>query len=237
MVKYEEAIRKPFTDLMKLVIGIILSAIPIVNWIAKGFAIECSGLGKNKSSTKMPEWKNFVDLFVKGLMSDIIFFIYALPGVVVMMIGVGLTISSLMGVYMGSVISPELLTSVMNRQAQPGVIGNLISQNWAMAVPVLIGMSPIFLVGGILILLAMYMAPIAVLNYIKNKKFGEAFNFGIVSKKVFNIKYFVVWAVAIILTAIFTLIFSWIPWIGKGIAIFIAAVIYYTLYGQIFREI
>lgn len=237
MVKYEEAIKKPFTNIVKLVIGVVLSFIPIVNWIAKGFAIENSGLGKNKSSAKMPEWKDWGDLFIKGLLSDIIFFIYALPAVLVLLIGVGLTIGSLIGVYMGSVVSSELLASVKMGETSPNVIGQLVSQNWAMAVPALITMAPIFLVGAILMLLAVYVSPIAVLNYIKNRKFSEAFNFKVVSKKVFTGKYFVVWLVAMIITAVLAAILSFIPIIGKGIAIFVAAVIYYSLYGQVYREI
>lgn len=237
MVKYEEAIKKPFTDIMKLVVGIILSFVPIINWIAKGFAIECSGLGKNKPSKDMPKWGSVTDLFVKGLLSDIIFFIYALPAVIVLLFGVGLTIGSLMNVYMGSVISPELMTSVMKNQTPSNVIGSLISKNWVMAVPVLISMAPIFLVGAILMLFAMYATPIAVLNYIKNKKFSEAFNFGVISKKIFTGKYFVVWLVSTILTAILTVVLSIIPFIGTVTALFISAVIYYTLYGQVYREI
>jgi len=237
MVKYEEAIKKPFTDLTKLVVGMVLSFIPIIGWVTKGFAIECSGLGKNKPSKKMPEWKNFWDLFIKGLLSDIIFFVYALPAVLVMLVGVGLTIGSLMGVYLGNIISPELLASVKTGQTSLEVIGNLISQNWTLAVPVLVKMAPIFLVGAILMLAALYVAPIAILNYIKNKNFSAAFDFSVVSKKVFTGKYFIVWLVAIVLTAITTAVLSIIPWIGKPIAVFIAAVIYYTLYGQVYREI
>ena len=51
-VNYEEAIKKPFTDIAKLIIGIILSFIPIIWWFAKGFILESSGLGKIKPSKK-----------------------------------------------------------------------------------------------------------------------------------------------------------------------------------------
>lgn len=236
MVKYEEAIKKPFTDLMKLVIGIILSCIPVVQWFAKGFAIESSGLGKTKPSAKMPEWKNWVDLFVKGLLSGVIFLIYALPAILVFLVGFGLTIGSLMNAYLGSVITPELLTSVRAGQASPGLVGHLISQNWILAVPTLVAVTPIFLIGAILFLLAVYVTPIAVLNYVKTKKFSGAFNLNLISKKVLTAKYFVVWLVTVILTAVITAVLSFIPFIGTGMALFISAVIYYTLYGQVYRE-
>ena len=40
MVDYVEAIKKPFSDLKTLAIGTILSAIPLVNLLASGFALK-----------------------------------------------------------------------------------------------------------------------------------------------------------------------------------------------------
>jgi hypothetical protein len=237
MVKYEEAIKKPFTDVVKLVIGIILSFIPIVSWVAKGFTIECSGLGKTKPSAKMPEWGNWWHLFVRGLLSDIIFLIYAIPAILVILAVVGVAISSLWNTYIGTVIPPQLLASVKTGETSPEVIGQLISQNWALAIPTLISLTPGILAAVILLLLALYLTPMAVLNYVKNDRFGAAFDLGVVFKKALTGKYFIVWLAVVVLTAVITLILSLIPLIGPAAAVFIVGVIAYSLYGQVYKEV
>jgi len=230
MVNYEEAIKKPFTDIVKLIIGIVLSIIPIINWIAKGFMIESSGLGKTKPSKKMPEWKNWGYLFIKGLASDIIFLIYAIPAILVFLIGAGYAIGSLASAFIGTV-PPEVLG-----ETSPGVMGDLIRQNWALALPTLITLAPILILGFILLLIAFYLTPIAVLNYVKTKRFSGAFDFNTVLKKALTGKYFFVWLAVIIISGIVIAILSFIPFLGPAIAMFIMGVFSYSLYGQVYRE-
>jgi hypothetical protein len=236
MVNYEEAIRKPFTDLTKLVIGIVLTLIPIVHWIAKGFILESSGIGKTKPSKTMPEWKNWGNLFIKGLLSDIILLIYAIPAIAVFLIGAGLTILSLISGFLSSIVTPEVLSGISTGEVSSEVISQMISQNWAMAIPTLISLAPVLLIAFVLLLIAFYLAPMAVLNYIKTKKFSEAFNLSLVFKKAFTGKYFVVWIITMIMTAIAMAILIFIPVLGRAIAAFITGVIAYTLYGQVYRE-
>jgi hypothetical protein len=227
MVDYEESIKKPFTDIAKLIIGIVLSIIPIIHWFAKGFILECSGLGKTKTSKKMPEWKDWGYLFIKGLVSDIILLIYAIPAIVVFIIGAGIAIGSLA---QSAFMSPGLLGGTSEATTQ------LISQNWYLALPALMQAAPIMIIGFILFLIAIYLAPIAVLNYLNTKKFDKAFDFGKITKKAFTGNYFVNWLIVIIITAIVTFILSIIPFVGPQIAFFITGVIGYSIYGQILRK-
>lgn len=237
MVNYGEAIKKPFTDLTKLVIGIVLSIIPIINWFAQGFILESSGLGKTKPSKKMPDWKNWGSLFFKGFVSYVIAFIYAIPAVLVFIIGAGFTFISLMNTYLGTVIPKELLSSVVAGETSPKAIGELISQNWALALPTLISLAPILLLGATLLLLAVYLTPAAVLNYLKNNKFSKAFDLNLVFKKAFTVKYFAVWIIGGIIVIVVTGILNLIPVIGNAMGFFITGVIVYSLFGQAFREI
>jgi len=237
MVNYEESFKKPFTDLTKLVIGIILSFIPIVHWIARGFTIESSGLGKSKPSPKMPEWKNFGHLLVRGLLADIIFFIYALPAIIIFAVGIGITIASFFGMVAGSFVPGEFFQAVRLDQVQDGMMRQMIMQNWPMMLPAILTAVPLFLLALLLLLIASYVAPMAILNYVKTNKFSEAFNFSFVCKKVCNGKYFIVWLIVIILTGILGAILSYVPIIGKAAAFFITGVIAFTLYGQVFREL
>jgi hypothetical protein len=52
MVNYTDAFEKPFTDIKNLLIGILLSIIPVISWFAVGFQMKCSGVGKSKYSKK-----------------------------------------------------------------------------------------------------------------------------------------------------------------------------------------
>ena len=237
MVNYEESFKKPFTNLTKLVIGIILSFIPIVHWIARGFTIESSGLGKSKPSPKMPEWKNFGHLFIRGLLADIIFFIYALPAIIIFAVGIGITIASVFSTVAGSFLPTDFFQAVRMGQFQDGMMRQMILQNWPMLLPAILTAVPLFLLALVLLLFASFVSPIAILNYVKTNKFSEAFNFSFVCKKVCNGKYFIVWLIVIILTGILGAILSYVPVIGKAAAFFITGVIGFTLYGQVFREL
>lgn len=235
MVNYEESFKKPFTDLIKLLIGIILSVIPIVNWISQGFILECSGVGKTKPSKNMPEWKDIWDYFVKGLLSYIIAIIYAIPAIIVFGIAVGFAAGSLMTTFMG--VMPEgFASSMMANQASSGAIGQMLSQNWMLALPTIITVAPLILLGLLLLLIAVYLSPIAILNYLKNKKFSKAFDFNFVTGKAFKVNYFIIWLVTGVIALVLKAILSFIPFAGSAIAFFISGVIAYSLFGQYFRE-
>jgi hypothetical protein len=237
MVNYTEALKKPFTDLMKLVVGIVLSLIPIVQWIAKGFALESSGLGKTRPSAKMPEWKNYWNLFIKGLLSDVILFIYMLPALIVFLVAAGITLAPIASSLISSAIPQEISQAVQPRETGPALLKNLIQQNWMSIIPSLIVAAPIFLIAFILFLVASYVGPIAILNYVRTNKFNAAFEFSLVFRKTLNGKYFVVWLVTTILIGVIAAILGFVPFIGRAVIYFITAVISFTLYGQIFREV
>lgn len=85
-MRYEEAIRRPFSDYKKLGIGILLNIVPIINFIAMGYAFECAKLTLNNKNN-LPEWKSFGSLFLKGLIYMLISIIYFVP--LLPLIGVG----------------------------------------------------------------------------------------------------------------------------------------------------
>jgi hypothetical protein len=235
MVNYEEALKKPITDLGKLVLGIILSIIPIIQLVAYGFAIECSGVGKNKPSKKMPEWKEYLDYFVKGLVSIIIAIIYSIPAILVLSIGIGYAAISIMTTLVG-IMPQELLNSLMAGQVAGTQLEQFFTQNWMVTLPTLAAAAPVILIGLILLLIAAYASPIAILNYLKNKRFGKAFDFGFVFGKALTLKYFIVWIIVGLISIVLNVILSFIPWVGSAIAFFVSSVITWSLYGQVFRE-
>jgi len=239
MVKYEEALKKPFTDLGRLILGIIFSGIPIVNLISQGFILECSGLGKNKPSKKLPEWKKFGDLFVKGLISYIIIFIYMIPSMIVLTVAMGYAATSILPVLVG--VMPEgFMSSLMAGQISTMELRTALSENIVFLLPSLITVGlatlPLVLLGLVLLFTSVFLSPIAVLNYLKNKKFAKAFDFSFVITKALTGKYFLGWVVAGVIAIVLKLVLSPIPWIGPALAIFISGVIAYSLFGQIYRE-
>jgi NADH:ubiquinone oxidoreductase subunit 3 (subunit A) len=237
MVKYEESLRKPFTDIKKLLIGIVLSIIPIVNLVVQGFAIESSGLGKAKPSKNMPEWKDWWSLFVKGLASMIIKIIYFIPAFVVLAIAVGLAIGDVFSTLAGTVVTPDMMSQIKSGTATNEQIGMILRQNWYLILPTIIKLAPIILVGLALALIASFLAPMAVLNYVKNKRFSAAFDLGTVFKKTLNGKYIVTWLMLVILGAVLGVVLAIIPILGAAIALFLLSVIGYSLYGQVYREV
>lgn len=78
MVDFTRAIKRPFADLTKFIIGAVLSIIPIVNFLALGYQLKCAKSAM-KGDYKLPEWTEWGDLFVKGLLLIVVFVIYAIP--------------------------------------------------------------------------------------------------------------------------------------------------------------
>ena len=80
-----EAIGFPTIDekwVTKVIVGGVLSIIPIVNFVSSGFAIKTMKTAI-EGSPKLPEWENWGDLFVRGLVAAIIAFIYLIPAIIV----------------------------------------------------------------------------------------------------------------------------------------------------------
>ena len=92
MVDYAKAIKRPFTDFGKLVIGILLSILPIVSFIASGYALECAKTA-SKKKYELPKWENILGLFVKGVLIFVIGLIYFIPAIIFMLTG-GIGIAS-----------------------------------------------------------------------------------------------------------------------------------------------
>lgn len=63
----------------KILIGGILGIIPIVNFVVFGYVVETLRNVAQGLERPLPEWSNFGEKFVKGLVTFIIYFIYTIP--------------------------------------------------------------------------------------------------------------------------------------------------------------
>lgn len=95
MVDFVKALKRPFSDINKFFIGIILGVIPLVNFTVTGYTLVCTGFTKEKvGRDRLPEWKNYSDLFMKVLKAVIIGIILFLPEVLVLFGAFGTVIMS-----------------------------------------------------------------------------------------------------------------------------------------------
>lgn len=95
MVDYVAAIKRPFSDFKKLGIGALLYFVPILNIItglfASGYSLVCAKTA-NTRDFRLPEWKNWGDLFVKGLLAFVISMVYFIPTAILVAIFLGTAI-------------------------------------------------------------------------------------------------------------------------------------------------
>jgi len=91
MVNYTEAIKRPFQDLKKLAIGVVLTIIPVVNLVVMGYVLQ-NAKSAMKKNYKLTEWGNWWGLFVTGLLALVISVVYAIPFLVVLFFTVGTAI-------------------------------------------------------------------------------------------------------------------------------------------------
>lgn len=86
-----ESVKFPSTDVgwvKKILIGGILLIIPIINFIIGGYYIKTLR-GSIEGKPGLPEWDDWGDLFIKGLMVAIIGFIYMLIPLIVLFVSIG----------------------------------------------------------------------------------------------------------------------------------------------------
>jgi len=205
MVEYEKAIKRPFQDIKKLLIGAILSIIPIVNLIASGYIIKAAK-GTMKKKNDMPEWEDWGNLFTTGLIVAVIGFIYMIPGLAAFLLSLGVVLFSTV---------PEAAT-----------ISSIVAAG---------GISLILAL--ILIPLAMLVAPMAIMRYVDKGNFSAAFGLGDILRKVFTGKYIVAWIIVLVYSVVVFGITMWIPVVGPAIGSFIAGVTSMTVFAEVYSEL
>jgi len=210
MVNYEQAFKRPFTDFKKLLIGILLSILPIVNFFAAGYQLRCASSALKKKF-ELPEWKDFGDLFFKGLMLFVISIIYFIPVIV--------------------------LAILIILLAGSGVLTFFLSNDPLTTIP-LVGTALILtIIAIVLAILISFIVPMAIMHYIEKNKFKNAFNFTSVFRKAFTGTYFTVWLLLTIYTLIISFLLTFIPYLGSAIASFITGVTFLTAIGEVYSTI
>jgi hypothetical protein len=237
MVDLVKALKRPFSDINKFLIGTLLGIIPIVNFTVIGYTLVSTGFTKEKvERDSLPEWRNYGDLFVKGLVSVVIGIILFLPAALIILGTFGTVIvAPALGMIFGG-ISPETWDKIMTGQITDMQIQDWFAQNWTQFIPLLLGATPFLLLGAVLALLAYYISPVAILGWLKEGRFSAAFSWSVIKKAV-TLDYLVNWIVVGVLTLIVSALLGWIPLIGNGITMYVLGVFSYTVFADIYEQV
>jgi hypothetical protein len=220
MVKIIEAIKRPFSDLKLLATGLVIAIISVIlatyvhsllgfviNLLIYGYGLKCAETILHKKGYKLPAWKNWGDLFVKGITQIVIAIIYLIPAGIILFLAMGKAIMS--GVL-----------SFSNSE--------MFAQNMA---SMMAGAGSLVILAAIVLLVTVFLLPLGMMSYVKTWKFGDAFKFKEIFKKITG-TYIGLWVLAIIYAVILSFIFAFVPIIGGGIALFLTVVTTYTWFAE-----
>jgi len=174
----------------------LIAVLPVAGWIVStllGFFVSgfvlLTALNVVKKKWNLTEWADWKTLFIKGILMAIIGLVYMLPALLVIFLLGGNSILNLMY----AVMTDPLVTDPL---ALAGSIGGLVGA---------------LTIGGLLVVLAMYLTPSAVLNYGRTGKFLKAFDFKTVLKKAFSGGYFLAAIVSVAATLAVMLVLLFVP--------------------------
>ncbi len=88
MLNFREALLRPFSDITKFLIGVILGIIPIANFFVYGYFLRC-GAHSMKRRSELPDWDKWGELFLHGIMVFIMALIYLIPLIIIIWITSG----------------------------------------------------------------------------------------------------------------------------------------------------
>ncbi|RLG13652.1 MAG: hypothetical protein DRN71_04405 [Candidatus Nanohalarchaeota archaeon] len=206
MTDYETAIKRPVQDIKKLAIGCVLNVVPVVNFIVTGYILKAAKKTMKKRND-LPEWNAWGDLFMTGLLAIGIVLIYSLPGLALLFAGFGAMVF--------------------------GVIAGGASVNMSMA---LAGGTIMIAVTLLLLVSAMFVAPMAVMHYIDKGDFSAAFAIKSVFKKSVTADYGVAWVVMLIYGSAIMYISMMVPYVGIAIGGYIIGLTAVTVFAGVYSK-
>jgi len=204
MVHYAESFKRPFTNFKRIVLGIIVSAVPILNFAAAGYALECARTAVN-NNFELPSFKEFGDLFMHGFFATLISLIYSIP------------LFILLGVFTNISMSPFL--SPFRADFLVSLLG--------------LGITTQFLIT-IVFIFTMYLIPNAILSYAFNEKVSSAFVYDRMKERSLDKNYLKNWLLVSATYVLLIAIFIQVPVVGVSIATFLASIVGLSILGEVY---
>ncbi len=193
-----EYTKKLFSDARRLIILIVLSIIPIVDWIVIGY--QARVLRESPGTGTPPKLEKYSELFVDGAKVFFATVIYMLIPLILIAVGGVSTSSGLMSTS-GAVLAAGLVL---------GGAGAVI-----------------LLVGIILMVLLLIILAVGIANMIKTGKFGKAFAFAEILSIIRGIGWvkYIGWIVVVVIIAFVTTALGLIPLVGWLISFIIEPIL------------
>ena len=119
------ALKRPFMDIKNLILGTVVTVVPIVNIALQGYALRCA----TKKGNDLPEWSGFGSLWVKGLLALVISLIWSIPLIIV----AGLTLG---GVVFDLISNPAGAADLLGSAVLGTVLTGLVGLFTAYVVPI-----------------------------------------------------------------------------------------------------
>ena len=237
MINFVDALKRPFLDTKKILIGSVLGMIPIVNLTVIGYTMTSTGLTEEKvKKDDLPEWRNYVDLFTKGLVAAIIGLILFLPAIAVLLGTVGTVLMSpALSILLGG-LPIETTDAILKGTITELQMEDWITQNWTQFIPLIVNATPFLMFGGLLAALALYIMPAAILGWLSEDSISAAFSWKSL-KMTTTLDYLVNWLIVGYLGGLLGSLVGWIPFIGTGISLYVTGVFSYTVFSQIRENI
>ncbi|MBR9680751.1 MAG: DUF4013 domain-containing protein [Candidatus Altiarchaeota archaeon] len=207
-----ETVKKPFLDLKKFVVGILLGGIPILDFFVLGFALEAAKHPKKDLPNFTPEQ------FILGLKAKVIGIFYSLIQIIFL---VALVFST------GGL---SVWQSAFENLAGSDNLGPLMVETFGL---------PIFIAFFTLSLMIIYLSTFAIYEVAKTNSFRNGFNIIQIIKEYFNTRYAKVWLLAFLLQFVVITILGliltpvwWIPVLGVGIINYVSTLVFWTYLGE-----
>jgi ribosomal protein L32 len=193
-----EYTKKLFSDARRLIILIVLSIIPIVDWIVIGY--QARALRESPGTGTPPKLEKYSELFVDGAKVFFATLIYMLIPLILIAVG-GVSVSAGLMPTSGAVLAAGLVL---------GGAGAVI-----------------LLVGIILMVLLLIILTVGVAHMIKTGKFGKAFAFGEILSIIRGIGWvkYIGWIVVVVIIAFVTTALGLIPLVGWLISFIIEPIL------------
>ena len=236
MIDYVKALKRPFQDSKKFLIGTILGMIPLVNFTVIGYTLNSTGLTKEKvDRDSLPEWTDYVNLFMKGLGAVLIGIIMLLPAALIL-IGTfgGVILSPTLSMVFGG-LPVETWDSVAAGQMTELQMEDWFAESFTQLIPLFAKAVPLLLFGGLLAALAFYLIPFALLAWLKEDSFSAAFSWSNL-KKTMTLDYLVNWLIVGYLGGLLSSLLGWVPFLGMGITMYVTGVFSYTVFAELYER-
>jgi hypothetical protein len=220
----------PFQDnkwLSKLFIGALVSIVPILNFAWAGYLVDLVKNVMNRAAEPLPEWTEFGDKFMKGLLIWVAGLIYALPAICL-----GTIFFTTAGLTLGSVTQGDYANTVGSIFSGVGILLTCL----------------IVLYG----LLLSFFYPAMIVHFAGKETFGSLFEVGAIIKFASSnlSKYLTAWLIGIVAAIVVGIVLGlvstvlgiipclgWIlAWIVGGIGGVYITTIWGHLFGQVAAE-